>query len=406
MREAGRGKREEGRGKREEGRGRREAGSVRILHVAAPAPFGGLERVVLGLTSALKRGGHEVRVALVLDPGVTGHPLVTALDTAGVPVDVVQVAARGYRDERRRVTDLCRTHRMEVIHTHGYRPDVVDGGVGRKLGIPWVTTVHGFTGGGGFKGRLYEWLQERSYRRADAVIAVSKPIVGRLTARGVPGPRIHVIQNAWDGPILDAGAAERARAPARKLLGVEAEGFRVGWVGRLSPEKGPDVMVNAITVLGPQGVCLSMVGDGGMREALLRLAAQRSAASYISWHGAVPDSARLMPAFDALVLSSRTEGTPMVLFEAMAAGVPIVATRVGGVPDVVGPAEALLVPSDDLPELARAVLQVRDHPQEARERANRARERLAGAFAAGPWAERHVELYRALIGARGRENRA
>jgi len=89
----------------------------------------------------------------------------------------------------------------------------------------------------------------------------------------------------------------------------------------------------------------------------------------------------------------------------MAAGVPVVTTAVGGVPDVVTSQEALLVPDGDLPGLARAVLEVRDRPAEARERARRARERVAREFAAGPWVERHVQLYRALAGARGQGKR-
>ena len=376
---------------------------MRILHVTAPAPFGGLERVVLGLTGGLRRAGHDVRVAAVLDPGVREHPLVMALGAAGVPVDVVQVGARAYLAERRAVTELCRAHGIEVLHTHGYRPDVVDGAAARRLGVPAVSTVHGFTGGG-WRNRLYERLQERAYRRYDAVIAVSAPLVERLVSRGVPRSRIHVIRNAWDGPVAapDGGAG---RAVARAALGVPADGFRVGWIGRFSAEKGPDVMVNAVTVLGPQGVDLSMIGDGALREPLRRLAASRSAAGYISWHGAVPDAGRFLPAFDALVLSSRTEGTPMILFEAMAAGVPVVTTAVGGVPDVVTPAEALLVPDGDLAGLARAILEVRDRPDEARVRAGRARERLAREFAAEPWIGRHVDLYRALIGARAQGKR-
>jgi len=373
--------------------------------VTAPAPFGGLERVVLGLTAGLTRAGHDVRVAAVLDPGVTDHPLVVALGAAGVPVDVVQVAARAYGAERRAVAALARTHGSQVVHTHGYRPDVVDGSVGRRLGIPWVTTVHGFTGGGGWKGRLYEWLQERSYRRADAVVVVSAPLVGRIAARGVPREHIHLIRNAWGGAVASGLPGSAARGDARRALGLEGEGFRAGWVGRLSIEKGPDVMVDAITVLGPQGVRLSLIGEGVMRDVLQRRAASRGVAGYISWHGAVREAGRLLAAFDVLVLSSRTEGTPMVLLEGMAAGVPVVATAVGGVPDVVGADEALLVPPGDLPALSAAILAVRDQPEQARARAGRARERLLREFAAEPWVARHVDLYRALIAARGPERR-
>src|SRR5713101_3623616 len=92
--------------------------------------------------------------------------------------------------------ELGRRLRPAVVHTHGYRPDVVDAGAARRLGIPTVTTVHGFTGGG-WKNRFYERVQRRSHRRFDAVVAVSRPLVEQLLRDGVPPRRLHLVQNAW-----------------------------------------------------------------------------------------------------------------------------------------------------------------------------------------------------------------
>jgi glycosyltransferase involved in cell wall biosynthesis len=114
----------------------------------------------------------------------------------------------------------------------------------------------------------------------------------------------------------------------------------------------------------------------------------------IRWHGVVPDSARVLGAFDVCVLSSRTEGTPMVLFEAMAAGVPVVATAVGGVPDVVSSREAVLVPSDDPVVLADRIRDLYDNAGPARERARAARARLERDFAVAPWLARYEAIYR------------
>jgi glycosyltransferase involved in cell wall biosynthesis len=112
--------------------------------------------------------------------------------------------------------------------------------------------------------------------------------------------------------------------------------------------------------------------------------------------GQVTEAARLIKAFDVLVLSSRTEGTPMVLFEAMAARVPVVATAVGGVPDVVSQNEALLVPPDRPDELASAIAAVRNDPAAARTRADAAAKRLATEYAVGPWVERYAAVYRGI----------
>jgi glycosyltransferase involved in cell wall biosynthesis len=116
----------------------------------------------------------------------------------------------------------------------------------------------------------------------------------------------------------------------------------------------------------------------------------------VRWLGNVAEAARLFAAFDVFALSSRTEGTPIVLFEAMAACTPIVASAVGGVPDVVSPAEALLVTADDPAALAQAIRSVYADPAAAAHRARLAHERLASDFAPGPWLERYERIYRSV----------
>jgi len=367
---------------------------VKILHVTAPAPVGGLERVVLGLTSGLKQAGHAPRVAAILDPGVTDHPLVRALETAGVPVHPVHVAGRQYGMERSRIEEIGKVHGVEVMHTHGYHPDVIDGPVARRLGIPVVSTVHGFTGGG-WRNRLYEWLQIRAYRRFGGVVAVSLPIVDRLTKGGVPAARIHHLPNAWV-EMPDARPADRTTA--RETLGVSRGGARIGWVGRMSLEKGPDVMIDALARLKRSHVHLSMIGDGPALKQAQARAKELGVEGQVTWHGLVPDAGRLLAAFDVVVLSSRTEGTPIILFEAVAARVPVVTTAVGGIPAVVTDREAVLVPSEDPAALAQGIARALDDKAGALARATAASERVAFKFAVGPWIERHVQLYSSLGG--------
>jgi glycosyltransferase involved in cell wall biosynthesis len=361
-----------------------------ILHVLAPGDAGGLERVVWALATGQRGGAHHVAVAVVLEPSHTDHPFVRSLNGRDIEIIPIQVAPRSCLAERAAIADLCRRLRPDVVHTHGYRPDVLDSGVAQRAGIATVTTVHGFTGGG-WKNRFYERLQRRAFRRFDAVVAVSQPLGEALVRDGVPRDRVHVIQNAWDGTatLLD-------RAAARRALGVPEAGFRIGWVGRMSHEKGPDVMLDALTLLGETPVWLSMVGDGAARRGLQARGRTAGVAGRTTWHGTVADAAPLFSSFDVFVLSSRTEGTPMVLFEAMAAGVPVVATAVGGVPHVVSPTEAILVPSDDPASLAVAVRDILCNPAAARDRARAARHRLEQDFAVRPWLERYETVYRAI----------
>lgn len=367
--------------------------ALSIVHVLAPAPFGGLERVVQSLTSGLTGRGHQVHVIAVLSPGPTEHPFVAALRDAGITVHALTLPGRAYREERRQVLDICRRVGADVIHTHGYRPDVLDSGVAGTLGIPRVSTVHGFTGGD-LRNRLYEKLQLHFLRRFDAVVVVARPQIDRLESAGVPSSRVHLLPNAWQqSETLDP-------AVARKTLGTPDDAFHPGWVGRLSQEKGADVFIEALGRLGDMPFIASIIGDGPERETLEQKAAALGIAERVRFHGALPDAGRYFSGFDSFVLSSRTEGTPMVLFEAMACRTPIVATRVGGVPDVISGTEGLLVDSEDPDALAAAIRAVHDEPAAAARRAEHARARLETQFNLSSWLDSYESIYRNVINLR------
>src|SRR5207249_5951339 len=265
-----------------------------IMHVVAPATFGGLERVVQMLGMGLRGMGHEVHiVSVVAEPGA-GEPFLFPLSDAGVNTHQIVVSARGYARERAAIAALCRRLRPDAVHTHGYRPDVLDAGVARHFGIPVITTVHGFTGGT-WRNRVYEFLQRRAFRRFDAVVAVSRPLRDRLARAGVARSRIHTLPNAWRriAPALDRDAA-------RRTLGISREDFVVGWVGRLSVEKGPDVLLEALPHLNTVPLTISLIGGGtGAEQRALRARADKlGVADHIRWHGVVPDAERVYTAFD------------------------------------------------------------------------------------------------------------
>ena len=148
-----------------------------------------------------------------------------------------------------------------------------------------------------------------------------------LARRGVPASRVRTIVNAWQ-----PGERPLLRDEARRVLELPPGGFRVGFVWRLTREKGTDVLLDAPAILPKEAVSVSVLGDGAERQWRDARAAAVGLGSTIA---AVLGAAQRMLALDVDATSSRTEGTPIVLFEAMAAGVPVVATDVGGIPDVV-----------------------------------------------------------------------
>jgi glycosyltransferase involved in cell wall biosynthesis len=238
--------------------------------------------------------------------------------------------------------------------------------------------------------RLYERLQLRAIRRASAVIAVSRGVATRVARAGVAAHRIHQIANAY------AATTPMARDAARAHLGITGTTPQIAWIGRMSQEKGADVMIDALAQLSDLPVTVSLIGDGPNRQALQAQAAARGVADRLRWHGLVPNAAQLLPAFDGFVLSSRSEGTPMVILEAMAARVPIVATQVGGIPDMLTHTEAWLVPPETPHALAHAIRAMIAHPHEAHTRAARAHDRLVADFDVEAWLDRYEAVYASI----------
>lgn len=359
------------------------------MHVIAPAPFGGAESVVTSLVRGFIGRGQEISVVILTD-SQTPCSFERGVVTAGAEVLPLRLAARAYRQEARELSKIMRRKEPGVVHTHGFRADVQAGRAARRLRIPRVSTVHGFTGGD-LRIRVYETLQVRTLRSFEAVVAVSKPLAHELERRGVDGARLHMIRNAW----CNASEAQ-SRTSSRFELGLPEDAFVIGWVGRVSAEKGCDVFIDAMARLDDHSIVACVIGEGPDRDTLARRAATLGLSERIRWCGAHREAGRLFSAFDGFVLSSRTEGTPIVLFEAMEAGVPIVTTSVGGVPDVVGETEAELVAPEDPRALAAAIQKLRADPQATARRAEAARLCLRERFAQAPWIDAYAKIYHTI----------
>lgn len=337
------------------------------------------------------QGRDRAHVAVVVTPGdEVGHPFIETLESAHIPLTGIVLAGRRYLAEYRALSALAARLNPEVVHTHGYREDVIGGAIARAHGIPTVSTVHGFTGVGA-RNFLNERIQRFALRRADAVLAVSQPLVSLLRRSGILPEKIHLIPNAFVPP-----HAAITRGEARRILGVKDDQLVAGWVGRLSREKGPDVMLDALA-RADSSWCLAMIGEGPESERLKKQARELRIDDRVLWRSGVVNAGALMPAFDAFVLSSRTEGTPIALFEAIYANIPVVAAQVGGIPFMVTREHALLVPPEEPLFIAGALASLRREPASARVRTDRARERLLQNFAPGAWVSAVEEVYRLVL---------
>ena len=367
-----------------------------ILHLCAPAEVGGLERVVQGLSSESVTQGHRVTVAAVLQPGADASGFLEPLRQAGVDTVRIEVRGRGYLREMRAVGRLLDSLRPDILHTHGYRVDLLHGSGARRRGIATVSTLHGSSRMGGLS-HLFEWFQERALRRFDGVIAVSQPLMEELQERGVRQERLHLVPNAWTPP-----SHPLSRETARAELGVDGGSPVLGWIGRLIPIKGCDVFVDALSQIIDEDWSAVIIGDGPELEGLRSRVRGSGIAHRVRFTGSVPEAARFLSAFDLFVLSSRSEGTPMVLLEAMGAGVPVVATRVGGVPHVLRDGvDGWLLPPEDPQELARSLEEALSDASERVARGDAGRSRVRAHYSRTAWVQWHVAAYVSAIEQRG-----
>ena len=271
-----------------------------IVHSTCPALIGGLESVV-----GLARGSTVAATMCTWwrrsTPDVPEPPFLGSLRDGGVSVTTLRLPPRSYFEERAALEALIAQRRPAVVHTHGYRSDILGASVARRAGIPTVTTLHGFTGAG-WRVRMYERLQRRMLRRFDAVATVSRPLAEEMMRR-LGTARVHLVPNAFEPQ-----RAPLDRSDARGRFGVSAAKFLIGSVGRLVEQKGVDVLIEAIALLNEIPLRVVLIGAGAAQDALRALTVERKLAHRIQFMGPWPNANRYFAAFDVFVLSSRTRG--------------------------------------------------------------------------------------------------
>jgi glycosyltransferase involved in cell wall biosynthesis len=232
----------------------------------------------------------------------------------------------------RSLLDLCRRLQVAIWHGHDYKSNLLGLLLRRFWPMQLVTTVHGWTWESR-RMRLYERLDRALLKHYDHVIAVSPLLRDQVEALGVEPSRLSYIANAI---VPSEYVRQQSPAQARHNLAIAKDDFVIGVVGRLGPEKGVDRAIRALAALLPRHpqLHLHIVGDGPERNSLVSLAREFNVHQHVHFHGWQAQSQPFYEAMDMLLLPSHTEGLPNVVLEAMAMQVPVAATSVGGVPDL------------------------------------------------------------------------
>jgi glycosyltransferase involved in cell wall biosynthesis len=372
-------------------------GSMVIAHVLSSFGQGGQEQVATDLARLHRSSGHEI-LAVSLASGPEG-PMGVALRAGGVETGTVAKGQRVDPSLPLRLAAHLRRHRVNVVHTHNPQALVYGAPAARLAGAVVVHTKHGMNPDR--TRRL--WLRRAAATLVDAYVAVTPRLAARAVEQSDCDPtRLHVIPNGVDTERFAPNPTERVAV--RRELGLPEDAWIVGTVGRLSPEKNQALLVDAMSSLLEERRWLVIVGDGPERAALEgKVMTCGPGGRFACMLGARKDVERVLAACDAFALSSRTEGLPLGLLEAMATGLPVVSTPVGGIPDVVRHgATGLLFPEGDREGLTRALIALSTDASLSRELGDAGRREVLERYSVDRMARAYGDLYADVLRARRR----
>ncbi len=365
-----------------------------IVQLLASPFVGGIERQLLGLAAGLPEGWRTVFLSFA-ERGLA-RPFLDLARERGFEAVELQSNTPHFGRAAAEVAGHLRRVRADVLCCNCYKPDVVGLLAARKVGIPVVAISHGWTAAT-LKVRVYEALDRLVLRWMDTVVCVSARQAERVRRALVPASRIQVIRNAIDPTPFDR--PDPAGRKALQDLFPRPPRLIVGAAGRLSPEKGFDQLVAAAALVlrSEPEAGFVLFGDGPLREALARQIAALGLEGKFVLGGFRTDLERVLPHFDVVALPSYTEGLPVVVLEAFAARVPVVATAVGGTPEVVEDGlSGYLVPAGDPEALARRVGDVLRDEALRETMGRRGRRRVEEAFTFAAQARQYRRLFERL----------
>ena len=381
--------------------------TIRLLAIVEAASITGPAKNLLQFAQ-LGRSRHveppvEVSIAVFQRGDPSQNLFIAAARQCSIPVYPIPEAGRFDRAVVPRLRALVQELKPDLLQTHAVKSHFLVRASGLHGLAPWVAFHHGYTWPD-LRARLYNQVDRWSLRAARQVLTVSRPFRDELARKGVPRDRIEIVHNAIDPQWGAQGRTSGAAAALRLRLGIGAQKKIILIVGRLSREKDHRTLLEAVHDLrtarhetGPPPH-LVVVGDGPERPRLESSIRALHLGDAVTLVGQVPTAEPYYGIADVSVLSSLSEGSPNALLESMAARVPVVATSVGGIPEIVShDRSALLIHPGDRAAMTRALQSILTDESLARTLADRAYERILTHHTPDARARRLVQIYRRIL---------
>jgi len=367
---------------------------MNIVHLTASTFFGGPERQMLGLAGHMDRWFSSL--FLSFPEGGRCEEFLNEVRDAGFAAEALENDTPQLPQTLRELTDRLKAAKADLLVTHTFKPNCLGRIAARRLGIPCVVVSRGWTWEN-LKVRMYETMDRVNLRFVDHVVAVSEGQAEKVRKAGVPSTRLSIIRNAAR---LNAFAKPdvECRAKLRSFFPGDVSSIVLG-AGRLSQEKGFAVLVEAAAEVLKQQPNAGFIifGEGVERPAMVSRIRDLGLVGRVVLPGFTAELDKFLPWADAVVLPSFTEGLPNVALEASAAGVPVVATAVGGTPEVIADGETgFLVPSGNPSMLGERIARLLADPALRKRLGEAGRVRMGTQFTFAGQAKAYEALFERL----------
>lgn len=370
---------------------------MRVLHLISSVYFFGAERVVAELAASLPAFDVAVHVGVLSVDDQLVYIFRQVIDDADVTVVGFDGQGMFNVGTIKEIGRYLVENKIDIVHCHGYKSNIY-AFVARMFSCSkacLVSTNHNWIGTT-TRENIYQKIDALILRFFDKIIAVSPDVKQQMIDTGIKARKIFIIDN---GINIKDSAFFTPVADARALLGIDPEYFVIGNIARLTPEKAQTDLLHAFVKLDElSNLKLVLVGDGPEYSTLQRLIESLGLQKKVIMAGNRDDARKLYTAFNVFALVSTNEGLPMVLLEAMAAGVPVIATRVGAIPDVIHDGQnGLLINPSEQGELLEAIRTLCTNGEMRKQLADAAKQMVGQSFSSRFMAGEYCKQYKSVV---------
>lgn len=369
-------------------------GKIRVLQLGSPTGLYGAERWILALVNNIDRAKIDAEVAVIRDDPALDADLCKQAETIGVPSTIFEAHGKFNWSAVRQVRSHIVKNGIDILHTHGYKTDIVGMFAVRGTNCKIITTPHGWTVNAGYKLKIYETIDRGAFYFFDGIIPLSEELYNGLKSIPFLRRKLRLIPNGVDLSDIDQGSDIADEIQEWKANGY----FVIGYIGRLIQGKGLDILLRALARVKSRNWRLALIGDGDAREELFQLACETGLEDHVRFFGFRSDRLAFLKGFDAFVLPSLSEGVPRCLMEAMACRVPVITSNIPGCAALVQHGETgLLFDVGQADSLLKGLDELITNVRTREKLKVNARQLIVDKYSAEHMARQYADLYKGLV---------